>query len=135
MKKIDSIEIIFENCESIRIPRDSIFYMAFNDITRGMMWSKHNGEIEYQNANEIVVVLNPEADVEYAPFDIEDLKSTVFSRIGLHDDITSIGINYEDDETEFISAYWDDSDEYGVNNKCQKTYMLDDKLRIEIRRN
>ena len=73
-------------------------------------------------ANNVHIVLKQNADVEYLPFLVENLKTTTFKRISEYSDIVSIDLNGEECFVKFDDI---------VSNKYQHTF-IDDTGRLHI---
>lgn len=123
---IESIDIIFENCDYVNIPADHILYLYFDKITRQISTDTILQIIDMQVAETTVIYLKESA------FDIETWLSSEQDKILLKDrilnfnDITSIEIHYNDKNKTGDNIYinWGGNDDY--NNPNQHTSLAND---------
>lgn len=122
-KEIKSIEFIFENCESLSIPKNCIGLLdieGIHDVIRRMAM---NSIAKYTRADEFAIEIYKEADEEYHPFgNIEDASSKL-KRLTEFNDIASIEVAYEDGSTDTLFLPYSDDDSLGACNAYQKTYV------------
>lgn len=129
MKTIKSIDLVFENVESLTINEEQIENILIGDIKRNIYRFASNAIGNSISSDMIHIEIKSSfnklmtgtfGDVFY-PFD----------RIKKYNDITSITINYEDGNKETIYTIWNDEDEY--SNKYQSTTILkNNNLKIRI---
>ena len=98
MEYIKEIELVFENCESMVVPRNVIGQFDIEDIHVHIHRIASNAIAKYQVPNKIALEIFSEYNAEYQPFDmdIESWKDYRFNRITSCNDITPIGVIYED---------------------------------------
>ena len=109
MLDIKEIELVFENCESMTVPRNVIGQFDVEDVCTHIHRVAANAISKYQVANKIAIEIFSEFDSEYFPFDVhdEDWKDSRFHRIVTCNDITSIEVVYQDDTRDIFYADFD----------------------------
>ncbi len=129
MKRIDSVWLVFENCEDVRIDAKYIGMFHVGDIRREITRVAINAICDRYVANEVAMEIFSEADGPYTVFgeySRGDGIDTVFRRIMAWDDITEIVIEYDDgtDET-FLVNYDEGLDEgkLGAANILQESKL------------
>ena len=108
MKHISKVEIVLENCETITI--DAKYFVVFK-ISKVEEEYKRLANIvaKIKKAHCIEFVLHNDANVEYHPFGDWTQKTTVFTRLVKHHDITQLNLFYEgEDEPENIIIDYDE---------------------------
>lgn len=131
-KKIDGIQIHFENCDCVYIEKDNIIDLQLNDLKNieHSMWNTYEKCIEkycYTKSKDIELTISKDADKEHLEFGIDDdelNKHTVFSRLQTFNDIVAFTILYEDGTKEDIYVDWCEEEEY--TNYYQKTVINDE---------
>lgn len=135
--RVKTIEIVFENCESVLLDADHFewFHLSCTEHTvsgRGYyinksLWTNDVGFVLKENIQEPD---NYNLKGEKLGTWLDD--SSLFGRMK-YGDITQFHITYDDDETEvyFVDEYEEPS-RYGGPNKNQSYEELDGKLRVVI---
>jgi len=100
MKQLKSIEIIFENVDSILIPIEKIIMINIERISRTVHIYYSNNVIEYLTCNTCYLKLDKSIEKEKTQYDSE-----LFDRILRWKDITHIKLIYTDSE-EMINMPW-----------------------------
>lgn len=120
-KKNNQFGILFENCEYMTFDKEDIELVELNEIYTNVRFYKDETQM-MRVANNVHIVLKQKADVEYLPFLVENLKTTIFKRISDYSDIVSIDLNGEEYFVKFDDI---------VSNKYQHTF-IDDSGRLHI---
>ena len=135
--KVKTIEIVFENSESVLLDADQFewFHLSCTEHTvsgRGYyihksLWTKDVGFVLKENIQEPD---NYNIEGDKLGYWLDD--SSLFGRMK-YGDITQFHITYDDDETEvyFVDEYEEPS-RYGGPNKNQSYEELDEKLKVTI---
>ena len=122
MNELKELEITFENCEYMTIPRNIIGTFRIDGIHDVVSRLAINSICKYKVADTVVMELYKEGDTEYFPFGSLD-EITKFDRLTMYHDITRITVKYKDNTEEtFIVKYEDESETPGADNAYQKTY-------------
>ena len=126
-KKIKSLEIVFENTDSIEIPAKAVLGVSVQGITQGLNIYQDMLEGSY-TAKDILLRLDV-ASLEKIYDTFEDADG--FSRLSESQDIVCLVFHTDDGHETEIYADWcdDDADQYQYN--CYQTskkiqYMFDD---------
>jgi len=122
MKQIDSIEIVLENCEVLKIPIDYISFFSFRGIKEDLFYNKANGIIKESHCEEFIISLKEEA------LNIKSNISKEFLPIRLKQkDIAVIYVYYSDETNLKIVVPWK-----GEETNELQTNIFNDDLTIEI---
>ena len=123
MRNVISVELVFENCEEVKLPCKAFgdFYVA--GIEQHISRIASNAICRITRAKDIAIELYPECE-QFADKSCLFDGISVFDRITKYNDITHINIVYEDGE-EYISVDYDDNSNEATEaeNINQKTYM------------
>ena len=125
MKNIKSIELILENCDSIKIERDKIGEFFLGEIETKIARMAVNSIAKYKKSNLFLLELFKKADVNYHPFGMDEEES-VFNRLTTWHDITGIDIIYENGKVENYLFSYDEGEyenELGAVNINEDTYI------------
>lgn len=131
-KKINGIQIHFENCDYVYIEKDHIIDLQLNDLKNReySAWNTYEKCIEkycYMESKDIGLTISKGADKKYFEFGINDNEfdnHTVFSRLQTFKDIVAFTILYEGKTKEDIYVDWCDENEH--TNYHQKTVVNDE---------
>lgn len=123
MKKIKSIEIAFENCESMIIPRNCIGTFLIDGIHETIKRVGMNVIAKYSTIDEFVIEIYKEGDEVYYPFGDTGDEQSKFKRLTDFNDISSISVIYEDGDMEEFYVPYDCDDSVGAPNRFQDTYI------------
>lgn len=129
MKMIESVELVFENCQYAEFDIDNVQAITVTKIREEI----HN-ECKFKFADEVIIVIKAKAGKKH----ILDLvgneeETTVFDRIEDYPDITHIRVNYYDNDSDYITVNWTDTDPSGLFNANQFVrYDTDGNLYIVI---
>ena len=118
MNKVNEVEFIFENCESLRLP--SKYFKSFNlcDIRENVSRISLESIVRSKTAEIVYFEISKETkDMEYIPFGILKLKTNVFDKLSTSNDITSLILYYEDGTKELIFVKW------SSENECKNSYQ------------
>ncbi|MCA1027071.1 hypothetical protein LCM23_13295 [Cytobacillus kochii] len=120
MKEIDSIEIVLENCESIKIGREDLGTFEVSDIKRSISRMAMNSISDSMSAEEIFIQISPKANVHssfISTWHDEESGIKPFDRLTNHNDITAININYQNGSSEYIFVNW------GGDSECENSFQ------------
>ena len=123
MRLAKSITLVFENCETFKLPINAIGYFHIGAIRQEIDRIACNAIAKSEYADEVAIELYPECEkLCLSRFLGED--KTIFGRIIEYKDITHIEIEYEDGE-QYIAVDYDDggNDYLGAENVNQKVYL------------
>ena len=120
-KRNNQFGILFENCEYMTFDKKDVEMVELNKIYANVRFYKDETQI-MRVANNVHIVLKQNADVEYLPFLVENLKTTTFKRISEYSDIVSIDLNGEECFVKFDGI---------TSNKYQHSF-IDDSGRLHI---
>lgn len=117
IKKIKSITLVLENCETVEIPTKALKFMSLENISESLWKINDNDIMKVKVVQELSIALDP-----------TDLKSNIFGedstcaaeRLTAWADITGISINYNDESEEKYFVSWADSDN-AMENVHQKS--------------
>lgn len=132
--KLQYIEFIFENCDSIRIDGKYVGDFLVDDLSRTIKRVACNSIRRLDTANTVVVEIHKDANKERHEFDqndVEDFKQMTFDRFKSFNDITSICFDLVEDCTEdgkepikeHYSYFVDWAGDSDYTNKAQKVYL------------
>lgn len=133
--KIETLELVFENCETIIFKGEDIKYL--NISVKEKKFIKHKADINLNTfyiLSELFLELNKSANKEYYPFDINDekYKTTKFDRIKDCRDITQIYIEYDNGKEDIFYIDFKDDDDF-INNNQNVKKDKDENLIIFIK--
>lgn len=121
-RELDSIDIIFENCDCVTIDKADCQQICLNDLNRELLCDRTGCVIETETAESCTIILKSSADKEYLEFgqEAEKFKNTIFNRIKSFRDITSIALHttlqtdasYDIPSTRLYYVKWTGEDEY-----------------------
>lgn len=117
MKYIESIVIVFENCDSVEIPVDWIDSLSFNGVTKSFVMSSSDLSLrKFNKAEYVSISFDKKFETIQCSFGQENAKE----RILKYPDITQIEIKYEgSNDTELFFVKWCGN---GDENTLQRTY-------------
>lgn len=130
--KLDYLEFILENCDTIRVEGKNICLFRIEDIETSF-YGNSNYAIKQERANLFCIELKPQANKVHYELEEEDWKTTVFTRLKQHSDITGIRFKLDGQEYYYVID-WNEEDEY--NNSYQTSFESSlGYLYIKISRN
>ena len=121
MQKLNSVKIIFENCEALTIPADDILHIEINNISKNYSFTKPWYHINLtNNADKAIILISKDANTcKY--FDTMFSNITPFERMTRYNDITHLDLRYEDGVKEsFVVTYKGEEE-----NRLQHSEILD----------
>ena len=124
MIDLKNIEIIFENCETMTIPKNCIGEFHIGKIRTEINRIACNSIAKYQIADSFYIEIYNTCNIEYKPFGFdENMKK--FDRLNAYNDITGIDVFYTDGTCDSFSVNYEEEtpDMLGSPNIHQKTYM------------
>jgi hypothetical protein len=125
---IKSINIGFENCEVATLPFVHIRGLVIDRISKKIIASQWDYS-EIETCTYCKLVIKPDGNIEYNPFEMEEYKQTLFERISKYSDITSIGIIFENGTQKNYYVPWGDSE---CKNDYMKVSVENNIMSIEI---
>ena len=132
MKKLESLEITFENCEFATFSTIDIGFVRMTDITKNMFVASGGEVIKGRNAGSVVLEILPTGnrlcETQWDP----KKPKFIFQRIMEFPDITHIDLTYTNGKVESYSVNWEDADDAGEENKFQKTELREDGTLIVV---
>lgn len=137
-KKLKQIDIVLENCETIKIPIEQVHHLYANNITNDIWFDVNNETLDtISRTDELEIILRQEANVElkqdYENGIFNDCK--VFDRLERFNDITHIDLIFTDDTDMYLSVPYEEENPaaLGSPNLCQCSEMNGNgELRINI---
>lgn len=137
-KKLKQIDIVLENCETIKIPIEQVHHFYANNITNNIGLNEIAETLDTVfYTDELEIVLRQEANVElkqdYENGIFNDCK--VFDRLTRHSDITHIDLIFTNDTNMYLSVPYEEENPavLGNPNLCQYSEMNGNgELRINI---
>ena len=127
MKNVKYIELVFENCEEVRIDEKYIGYMAITDFGEEIVRVAINSICKIRAADEVALEIFSEANGPFISYG-KDQGITIFDRITEWNDITHINVVYEDGEEEYIAINYDEGlneGKLGAENILQTSKLSD----------
>ncbi len=116
MSEVKYIELVFENCEEVRIDRKDIGCFWCTDVCSTIARYACNSIDKKQFCKELYIEISPDANKQFVSFGKETGR-TIFQRIQEWNDITHIAVYYEDGTDDYIALEW------GDNNDFTNTYQ------------
>lgn len=121
MKFIKGIELVLENCDTITIDSEYIGAIFLDDIKRDIWRCATNAIMDAETADHFAIEIFKEVGNYNSWLENEDM--SVFDRLTAWQDITSVIVNYNNDEQETFFVHYDDNNIFCGNNKYQKSYI------------
>ena len=91
---------------------------------------------KYSTSDDILIEILKDGDIEYLPFDIEDYKITVFSRLTEINDITHVEVYWKNGNCDNIWVEYNDESHRTFENTYQQSYLSEiGNLYISINKN
>ena len=125
-KKLESVDIYFENCEECRVPVNNIEYLCLNDITKQHKWMS-GWYSEMMVVKQVYMEI--QGDVTYTPFGLTEMGEEHLSKRILYNDITELTLNFANSSHE---SYWVDFDGEEENNN-QTSIVSENYIKIQIK--
>lgn len=133
MKKYKTIELCFENCESIRFNSDEIEQFFIGEINTSVHTLRNNIVDEFKRCKYLSIKIKSSGNQKYYPFEQNETVSALkFERLNICKNIVSVRVIYEDDTETDVYVPWDSVDEY-VNEQQVNTLNDDGSLSIAIK--
>ena len=129
-KKIEKLEIIFENNESYTLNFDEIENCLLYNLHRNIQINengKDGGVYDFTDCDEVIIYINQKG-----------LKSNTSSLDGTltleervsYKDITHLALHYDNDTSEYVSVYWPINSE--KENSSQNNLYFEDADKNEV---
>ena len=134
--KVESINIILENCEVIGINRQYVGAFYITDIKRTISRLAMNSISDTINSDEIFIQVSSKAnDVSAYLTTWGDNTTKPFDRIRQHNDITAIEIVWENKTNEYIYVDWGGNSDYTNSNQTSAINETTGDLYIAVSEN
>jgi hypothetical protein len=132
--KLEYVDIVFENCDFIRIDASYILGMGFTEISN-YLWSNTNGQLIEENVcKEFEIELENDALKIKTQFqkDFSEEKSidSFKHHLDVYKDITHISVKPENRESIYIAVPWKEDKENETKNIYEKTSFEKDTFTI-----
>lgn len=132
MKKLESLDITFENCEFATFSAADIALVRMDNISESMLITFDNTVYKSKSAGSVMLKILQSGN-RFCETECDPKKPKfIFQRIMERPDITHIDLTYSNKKTESYSVSWEDADEVGNKNKFQKAELLGDGTLIII---
>jgi len=130
MKKIESINITFENCESYNVPAELINSMYIKGFQENIYMHNGKGELSnYKRAYSFIITIKNDNNIK--PY--YDHSNSFSERVIEYNDICVITLNYIDNKKFTFYVPWDYADQQ--SNSYQKIrHNKDGSISIDIKR-
>lgn len=99
MAKVQSITLMFKNCESITIPLKYVGYFFIGDIKTNLKVVAHGCIEKRDTAKEFFIEIFGEANTKYDGF----YNCELFERLYLYQDLYMVNVTYDDGTQQYIS--------------------------------
>ena len=123
-KCLESVEFVFENCESFEIDVKYIGRFLIDTFSRSIERVACNAVLELITANRLQMEIFSEADEPYPTFGVQE--KTKFQRLTEFSDITHLALKYSDGSEDYIGIFYDEGDDAGKLGACnvRQTQMI-----------
>lgn len=125
---IDSIQLVYENCEVVTIPRRYILELGFYDFKKSFCRTAMNAIENIEVYSHILLEVDGSCDKEVENSELFSNTKSLMDFLADRKDITQISVNYIDkykDNNFHFFVDWESEDDY--ENKLQTTLINDDK--------
>ena len=130
-RKVEEIDIVFENCEVVTLTIDRIECLAIERISKEYIINGYQykaGEMEKRICcGELYLRINQKGLEQKVEWEDKELKERLKFR-----DITMIELHYDTQEREEIYVPWEDEGNFGTN-KYQNNEMNNEGMEITIK--
>ena len=117
--EVESIDLVLENCESIRVLIGSVDYMLVHGVTESSHKVSNKEFRKMKFAGEVAIALKPsEIESNYSQY--SEGEYDCCGRLTEWADITSVSINYANGEIDDYFIDWGDSETH-TENPFQRT--------------
>lgn len=124
MKKLKYLELVFENCECVKIPASLISSLHFNCNNLSICSHGCKKEVsKYPIINEGSIIITPKGCL--LDYNWVGCHQNLFSRVLSYNDITQIYLHYSKRNVEGYLVEWKDG-ESDVDNEYQQSYKSTD---------
>ena len=132
--EFEYVDLVFENCNSVRIPPDKIYYLALDDITERVFINTSHQYIEFKKCKSFMITLaNDALDIKTSfQKDHESSESSSFvNHIKKYKDITRVVIKInKKEELDVCIPYDTKGTEDSDKNLLQKNKFNKDTFTI-----
>ena len=121
MQKLNSVKIIFENCEALTIPAEDILHIEINNISKNYSFLDGWCHVDsINNADKAIIFISKDANTcKY--FNVMFSNITPFERMTRYNDITHLNLRYEDGVIESYVVAFKGNEE----NNLQHSEVID----------
>ena len=121
MRKVEKIELLFENCETMMFSASDLESIGVTGISKSVRCVGEDSIVEMKTCKLFYMKISPTANRQHIPFGVEEIgTTTTFERICLCHDIVSVCFVYDDGERDEIFVPWKDGvGVFGTENACQ----------------
>lgn len=120
MRKLKSLDLVFENIESYTIPASAIHRFGLVDVTRSLSFDQSDQVDERYSCKEMRMVLDNKYLVKHLAnqWSDDDDAVNLKDRIIQYNDIAAVDLQFDDKSREYISVPW------GIYGDTTNTDML-----------
>lgn len=120
IKKIQSITLVLENCETVEIPAESLKFMLLENISESLWKINETDIMRVKVIKELAIALDP-TDLKTNMIGVVEENYTCAERLTTWADITGVSVNYNDESKEDYFVDWgaSQSDLENVNQKSK----------------
>lgn len=115
MAKVQSITLMFKNCESITVPLKYVGYFFIGDIKTNLETITRGCIEKRDTAKEFFIEIFSEANTKYDGF----YNCELFERLYLFQDLYMIGVTYDDGTEQYINL-----DYYGTKKNAHEAVKI-----------
>lgn len=130
---IESITLVFENCETLNVPMAYIANIYAHDIVDSIGWDDMNGESRHKVSKRMEIHFKP----EFTTSGIRTCQDLTAGhvRVWMHADITHVILNYPEGKKLEIGVCWaeDEGNGYTMFNRSQSTEMNNGYMIVKIK--
>ena len=134
MSKLKSIELGFENIDTMVINKENIVAFSLSDIVE-YIENFHYSEIvnKHKISKSVYLVLKNTKETIHKELEVDKWKISVYNKLTLHCDIVDITVHYEDGTKEqYFVDFNSEYDDYNIN-QTHKYDEQNDYLEITIK--
>lgn len=130
---LESITLVFENCETLVVPMEHIANIYAHDIVDSIGWDDMNGVRHHTTSKWMEIRFKP-SFLTTGIRTCQDLTAG-HVRVWMHADITWVVFNYADGKKLEIGIQWPDDEDnhYAMSNSYQSTEMEGEHMVVTIK--
>lgn|SRR5574343_1781893 len=108
MKKLESVQVVFENCEYAVIPASVVEALSYDIVTTHVLHGTEKELIELDTVKKVRLHLND----GYKNINVENFAPTPFTdRINAYRDVAQLSLKYDDGTFRTLLIKWKGSEE------------------------